>query len=41
MEHAVTTQLTWKADKECRIRTIEQQPKMAPRSKRRNYEMGF
>jgi hypothetical protein len=29
----VTTQLTWKVNKECRIRTIEQQPKMAPRVK--------
>ena len=36
----VTTQLTWKVNKECDIRTIEQQPKMAP-GKRRNCEMGF
>ena len=27
----VTTQLTWKANKWCSIRTIEQQPKMASR----------
>ena len=27
---ALTTQLTWKANKWCSIRTIEQQPKMAP-----------
>ncbi len=30
---ALTTQLTWKANKWCSIRTIEQQPKMAPRIK--------
>ncbi len=29
----VTTQLTWKVNKWCSIRTIEQQPKIAPRVK--------
>ena len=29
----ITTQLTWKVNKWCSIRTIEQQPKMAPRVK--------
>ena len=32
-EATITTQLTWKVNKECSIRIIEQQPKMAPKVK--------